>query len=73
MTDKTMINLGTIVINNVGKDCHVSLSHSFKVKKNVTNKKAQGFGEQNADYVMIIDSYSSLDDSDIIDSPSFKK
>ena len=33
----------------------------------------QGFGEQNADGVITIDSYFSIDDSDIIDSQVFKK
>lgn len=73
MYDKTIINLGTIVINTIGRECDMSLSSSFKVKKNITNKKVQGFGEQNADGVMMIDSYFSIDDSDIIDSPAFKK
>ena len=73
MVDKTIINLGTIVINTIGKECDLSLSGSFKVNKNVSNKKMQGFGEQNADRVIIIDSYFSIDDSDIIDSPAFKE
>jgi hypothetical protein len=73
MVDKTIINLGTIAINTIGKECDLSLSSSFKIKKNVSNKKMQGFGEQNADGVIIIDSYFSIDDSDIIDSPAFKK
>jgi hypothetical protein len=73
MYDKTIINLGSIAINTIGKECDLSLSGAFKVKKNVSNKKVQGFGEQNADGVIMIDSYYSIDDSDIIDAPAFKK
>jgi hypothetical protein len=73
MVDKIIINLGTIAINTIRKECDLSLSSSFKINKNVLNKKMQGFGEQNADGVITIDSYFSIDDSDIIDSQAFKK
>ena len=68
MDEKTVINLGTIRINTIGKECGVSMSRAIRVNAHVSNRKKQGFGEQNADGFILLNSIQSLDDSDIDDS-----
>ena len=46
MVDKIIINLGTIAINTIGKECDLSHSSSFKINKNVSNKKCKVLGNK---------------------------
>ncbi|WP_226670218.1 hypothetical protein [Metabacillus litoralis] len=73
MDEKTTINLGNISVNTVGKECAISLSSSLRYRKHVVNKKTQGFGEQNADNVLILNPIVLVDDSDHHDSQTIKK
>ena len=72
MNEKTVINLSTIRINTIGKECGVSLSRAIRKNGQVSNKKKQGFGEQNADGSILLNPIQSLDDSDIDDCRSRK-
>ncbi|MGE7187281.1 hypothetical protein ACQKKK_25980 [Peribacillus sp. NPDC006672] len=68
MSEKTVINLDTIRINTIGKECGVSLSRAIRVNAHVSNRKKQGFGEQNGDGAIVLNSIQALNDSDIDDS-----
>lgn len=71
MNDSTRISIGDVKINIIGRECTFSLSQTIQNRKNVSNKKTQGFGENNADGVVFLQHKSMIDDSDMIDYDSF--
>lgn len=66
------LNLVSLKINGVGKECSVSFGSSEKINRNIKRKKQQGFGESNADLVSFVVPISYVNDADFLDLASIK-
>ena len=71
--NKTSINISFTDINTMDKNCSASFSQAYIRNKNVVNKRNEGFGEEAADGVNILNGIQWVDDRDMTDSNAKKK
>ncbi|MFQ3544195.1 hypothetical protein Q7A53_08910 [Halobacillus rhizosphaerae] len=61
------INIPNFKVNTAGRYSSISFGQNYKSRRFVSNKKNQGFGEQNADDVWMKQPITWVNDADIID------
>ncbi|MGC4377467.1 hypothetical protein WD019_11080 [Fictibacillus sp. Mic-4] len=69
----TEANISYIKINSLGQHCKFSVGQTAATGIHQTNKKTEGFGEQNADCVRVHIPISFVDDRDIFDCINRKR
>ncbi|NRD79523.1 hypothetical protein HPT25_19365 [Bacillus sp. BRMEA1] len=68
----TNVNIEQIKIGSPDHKSNLSFGSNFHIKRNVSGKKNQGFGQQMADFCTTIIPITTVYDDEIIDSPSIK-
>lgn len=64
----TNVNISNIKIGNSDHDGSVSFGSNIITNRNVSGKKNQGFGQQNADFCNLFSPIQSILDNDEIDA-----
>lgn len=68
MFDETVINIGNVKINSASGNSRVHITKTMQLRNFASIKKNQGFGEQNADGVVMVNPANGADDRDITDT-----
>jgi hypothetical protein len=73
MNPITQITIQSVKINSIDRLGHLSVSSTMQIGKHVSNKRVEGFGEQNGDISVFHSLKSFVDDADFVDSDSEKR
>jgi hypothetical protein len=69
----TIVNIGDVKINSPDHTSSINLGPTFLKGINVSGKKTQGFGQQQADATVTVIPIHIILDDDSIDSPNCKQ
>jgi hypothetical protein len=62
-----------VKINSIDRLAKLSVSSTMQIGNHVKNRRVEGFGEQNGDFVFLHNQKLAIDDSDFMDAQSSKQ
>nr|MDH3077164.1 hypothetical protein [Bacillus velezensis] len=68
----SVINFEYIKMNGISGGATFNTGSSVMVRNTATNKRNEGYGEQNGDCTVVVIPIMSIDDSDLIDGTANK-
>ena len=69
----TRVSIGSVKVNNLDQLSSVSYGSNFKLNRNVSAKKTQGFGQQHGDSTFRSDVFHMVLDEDMLDMMTAKE